>query len=285
MNKRGLRFLGYNTATAGIVQQALGSNKGLLLIAGPTGCGKSHTVERLIALRAESLERQSCIVLNLDVTPPPMTLMKSARKQNGGVKLTKSQAVFTDFDALNHDLCVIDEIRSAHHARVAIETTLMGITTIASIHAPSIPGAYYRLLSLYPDATIELNAGEIPVTVVNQRLLSVPCKHCVRKAPLSHLSAKVRRAAKEVNTTPAGLGEGCTKCLGTGRSGRVLVAEGATLTPEMRLSIGTGCAPQARAAWRENKGPALCEHAIERMRHSPHTVDAREVSLLQDEMS
>ena len=208
---------------------------GLILVSGPTGSGKTttlyaclrhlnngerkiHTIEDPIEYAVPGL-RQSQINPKADVGFPE--LLRSVLRQSP-------------------DVILIGEIRDAITAEIAIRAANSGHLVLASVHAPSAPGAVQSLLGLGANPHFLSSSLQ---GVVAQRLVRTLCASC--------------KVAFELDDSPRTFDEfrewlepgegralhgarGCHDCLQTGYSGRTGVFEVLRITRELRPLIALG---------------------------------------------
>ena len=210
---------------------------GLILVTGPTGSGKTTSLyaclrylnngERKINTIEDPIEysipglRQSQINPKLDVGFPE--LLRSVLRQSP-------------------DVIMIGEIRDPITADTAVRAANSGHLVLASLHAPSAPGAIQSMLSLgaHPHFLSNSLRG-----VIAQRLIRTLCPEC--KVPFD--LGEIPQIFEEIKPwIEPGEGQflygarGCPKCFQTGYSGRSGVFEVLKITNELRRLIGD-CRP------------------------------------------
>lgn len=124
-------------------QKLIDSTQGLLLIAGPTGAGKSTTVRALLQA-ANPLRRK---ILSLE---DPVEI-----RIPGVQQISVGEAGRMAFgDAIRAslrqcpDVIFLGEIRDKESAAAALEISLTGHLVISTVHARSLTGAVWRLIEL-----------------------------------------------------------------------------------------------------------------------------------------
>jgi len=184
----GLVELGLEGSLRARLEDALAARAGLVLVAGPSGGGKTTTLYAALAHLAQqrgdahlSLEDPVEQRLRLAGIPVDQVELDAARG------LTAEAALIA---ALRQDVDVlaVGEIRSAPEAALALEAAHTGRLVLAGLHAGSTDEAVQRLLDLGADPGV-LKATL--VAVLHQRLEPRPCPACE--------------------------GEGCAACAGLGR--------------------------------------------------------------------
>jgi type II secretory ATPase GspE/PulE/Tfp pilus assembly ATPase PilB-like protein len=205
---------------------------GLILVCGPTGSGKTttlyaclrhlnsgqrkiHTIEDPIEYEVPGL-RQSQINLKADVGFPE--LLRSVLRQSP-------------------DVILIGEIRDAITAEIAIRAANSGHLVLASVHAPSAPGAVQSLLGLGASAHFLSSSLR---GVIAQRLVRTICPSCSVAFELDDASGifeEIRAWLEPSEGRSLRGARGCSACLQSGYSGRTGVFEILRMTRELRPLI------------------------------------------------
>jgi general secretion pathway protein E len=208
---------------------------GLILVSGPTGSGKTttlyaclrhlnngerkiHTIEDPIEYAVPGL-RQSQINPKADVGFPE--LLRSVLRQSP-------------------DVILIGEIRDAMTAEIAIRAANSGHLVLASVHAPSAPGAVQSLLGLGASAHFLSSSLQ---GVIAQRLVRTLCARCKVTFELDDAPRtfdEVRDWLEPGEGRALHGARGCRDCLHTGYAGRTGVFEVLRITRELRPLIAEG---------------------------------------------
>jgi len=219
-----LRTLGLPPAVVAALERTTASDDGLLVIAGPTGSGKTTTLHALLARIARS--RRNVVSLE---DPIERVISGTSQTQiDADLGLTFATGLR---HLLRHDpdVILVGEVRDAETARLAVEAAHTGHLVLTSLHAIDAPSAITRLEEL--GVTRALVADTLRL-VVAQRLLAVPCPDCAQHARLG-----------TDTLTPDGMSgiRGCPACDGTGMRGRLAIAEHLTIDAGLRrLLRGSG---------------------------------------------
>lgn len=164
---------------------------GLCLICGPTGSGKTTTLNSTL----RELDRFGKAIYTIEDPVEYRIPYIGQVNINPAVGLDFARAVKA-FMRADPDVIVIGEIRDAETARNAIKAAETGHLVFATLHTGSIPGAINRLRDLGVEAH-ELKY--VLRSVMAQRLMRTICKSCN--------------------------GEGCPQCFDKGYAGRTIVSE------------------------------------------------------------
>jgi len=196
----------------------LKSSSGLVLVTGPTGCGKTTTlysfVDYVSAPGVKTITCEDPVEYVLDgVTQCSINL-------KAGLTFADSLKAMVRQDP---DVIVVGEIRDQEPARLAVEAALTGHMVFSTFHTEDAVGASVRLTDMgVPPFLIASTMS----CIVSQRLVRRVCPDC--RVP----AEPVREAMRYLGLTPSDLvgyelmkGEGCPNCAGTGFRGRVGVQE------------------------------------------------------------
>jgi type II secretory ATPase GspE/PulE/Tfp pilus assembly ATPase PilB-like protein len=208
---RELDEIGFEPEQSQAIKQALASAQGLILIAGPTGSGKSTTAEA--CLRHLEANRS----LKVFEIGDPVEFKNANRSQIALTKeITWKSALQAALD-FRADIIFAGEIRTAEQAKQVFEAALRAPLVVCTFHARDIATTINRLQRMGVEsyqmaATLSL--------VIAQELRRGLCQQCK-----SADEAQVARAAT------------CQNCSGTGRTGLTMIAEVLPVTPEISAQI------------------------------------------------
>lgn len=209
---------------------------GMMIVAGPTGSGKTTTLYATLSQLARP-------ELNVMTIEDPVEYVFTDINQ---IEIN-TQADITFATGLRSilrqdpDIILVGEIRDAETARIAVQSALTGHLVLSSIHATDAASALYRLL----DMGIERFLVSSALTgVVAQRLVRRMCTSC--KAPYSPPAHELAYY-KDSGGPPKRVfsaGVGCSYCAETGFRGRVGVYEILQVDDEVRYALVNGAGPQ-----------------------------------------
>lgn len=174
---------------------------GLCLICGPTGSGKTTTLNATV----KEMNRFSSAIFTLEDPVEYRIPYVGQVNVNPQLGLDFARGV-RSFMRMDPDVIIVGEIRDAETARNAVKAAETGHLVLGTLHTGSIQGAIQRLKYL------DVPAYELTYllrSVLVQRLLRVYCDEC-------H-------------------GVGCPACAGTGYAGRRIVSECAYFPSETEV--------------------------------------------------
>ena len=229
--------LGTNETLSTKIKKNISGRYGLFLVCGPTGSGKTTTVNSCL----KSLNTGEVNIMTLE---DPVEYVIDGINQ-----IEVGQEVGMDFASglrmvlrLNPDIVFVGEIRDPETARIAIQASLTGHLVISTIHSRTSVGALYRLIDLGADKYMINYALR---AILSQRLLRRLCEHCREVYTPSKEDTEVYK--KEAGKLPgAGLltGKGCDLCHHTGYKGRIGIFELLEMDEKVRELINSGASEE-----------------------------------------
>ena len=211
-----LSKLGFSKNVMTVLEEAIDKPRGMVLVTGPAGSGKSTTLYSLIA-RLNTPER------NIITIEEPMEysvdgLTQIEVKPDIGLNFAAGlRAILRQ----SPDVVMVGEIRDAQTADIAIKASLTGQLVLSTLPTNSASGAVTRLVDMGLEPF--LVASSLGV-VCAQRLCRRICDFCKKPADVKpEILKKIQHRLK------AGIvlyeGKGCEHCRGTGYKGRLGVAQ------------------------------------------------------------
>ena len=214
---RGLGDLGLNRRNLALVSDLLSRTRGIILVTGPTGAGKTTTLYSALNVLGG---RQKNI---MTVEDPVEYEFPSFRQTQVRAKagLTFATAI-RSLLRQDPDVVMIGEIRDPETAQLAVRAALSGILVMTTLHTQDTAGAMPRLMDMGVEPYLLASAV---IGVLAQRLVRKICPNC--KAPVESYPSDM--LAKAGLTPDHGItfyrGTGCDHCDHTGYRGRTGVAE------------------------------------------------------------
>lgn len=209
-------------------EELLRSSGGFILIAGPTGSGKSSTMYTMIrALNTEGVNLvtlEDPVEYKIDGVSQCQINEKIGMTFAGGLRAILRQ---------DPDIVAVGEIRDGETAEIAVRAAITGHLVLSTIHTGDAAATLDRLADVGVEPYLISSALR---GVVAQRLVRRVCPHCKREyAPSDDELALLR-----MERTPSMKfyrGEGCPLCFQTGYRGRTGVFEILLLDRELRRLI------------------------------------------------
>jgi type IV pilus assembly protein PilB len=231
-----LTELGMPKAARERYDEIVNSPYGMMIVAGPTGSGKTTTLYATLTQLARP-------ELNVMTIEDPVEYVFTDINQ---IEIN-TQADITFATGLRSilrqdpDIILVGEIRDAETARIAVQSALTGHLVLSSIHATDAASALYRLL----DMGIERFLVSSALTgVVAQRLVRRTCSSCTAPyhPPAHELAYYLESGGPPKKNFFAGVG--CSYCANTGFRGRVGVYEILQVDDEVRYALVNNAGPQ-----------------------------------------
>jgi general secretion pathway protein E len=212
-----------------VIRRLLAQPNGIILLTGPTGCGKStslycflstiNSVSRRIITIEEPVEYKLPGVLQIDVKP---------------------EIDFTFARGLRHilrqdpNVVMVGEIRDVETADIAIRAAMTGHLVFSTLHTNDAVGGITRLLDMDVEPFL---LSSVVKAFIAQRLVRTICPECAEKAeyPGEYLG-EIGFPLKEVGTKFM-RGKGCDQCRQTGYQGRAAIYEICVVTEPLRKMI------------------------------------------------
>jgi general secretion pathway protein E len=224
--------LGLNRRDAAVLQAAIRSPNGLLVVTGPTGSGKTTTLAAVLSVLNEPSRK---IVTIEDPVEYQIDGVNQVQvKTDIGLTFASTLRSLLRFDP---DTIMVGEMRDPETARIGLHAALTGHLVLTTLHTNSAAAAAPRLVDL--DVPSYLIASTLKC-VVAQRLVRKLCPHC--KTPhrdAATAAAEALRGLAEQIEVPATLWKavGCSHCGGSGYYGRLAIFEVLDVDDKIRALI------------------------------------------------
>ncbi|MGN1063076.1 MAG: ATPase, T2SS/T4P/T4SS family [Alphaproteobacteria bacterium] len=226
-----LSVLGFEPQEEEIFYRLRAVPTGIVIVAGPTGSGKSTTLQRnmISMLQERNYELNLITVEDPPEYPIPgarqMPVTNAATEELKDREFTKalSASLRSDPDAL-----MIGEIRTLAAADLAFRGALSGHNVWTTLHANSAPSILIRLKDMGVE-DFKLQDPTIMKGMLSQRLFRKICPHCripAKEKPDNPAVQRLRQAFGDIGVELSYLrGAGCKYCDFRGVRGRTAVGE------------------------------------------------------------
>ena len=269
-----LRPLGFSDEHVGLIQLLKDQPIGMNIISGPTGSGKSTTLQRVLTGELIESEGKLHVLTVEDPVEYPIPGAVQTAVTNASTEEERSRmfsAAISNSMRLDPDTIMIGEIRDGASASSALRASMTGHQVWTTVHANSAIAIIDRLVDL--GLPIAMAADHSVITgLISQRLVKLLCPRCKRKLTehIAHLPAamleRVRTAVGNNLDHVCLSGDGCSHCNGQGTIGRTVVAEVIVPDAEFYALVRAGDKIAALAYWRtELGGRSIVEHTIEKV--------------------
>lgn len=247
-------------------EHMLKANYGMIIAAGPTGAGKTTTLQ--CALRDINTPRRNVSTLE-DPVEYVVTGINHIPVIDGiGASFaTQLRAILRQ----DPDIILIGEVRDPETAKIGVQAALSGRLVLTSLHAQDAVSAIYRLFHL--DVEPHLVAASLR-GVVAQRLLRRVCRFCaVDVEPTASERLLLHRDIGD-GAPRLRRGTGCALCRGTGYRDRVAVFQVLDVNDGLRDLVAGRASRGEIAEFAQRQGMStVADEALELARRGETTVE------------
>lgn len=222
-----MQQLGLTPENRRTFESMLSRTQGMILVTGPTGCGKSSTL--YTALNWVKSPTKNIITVEDPIEYQLEGINQVQINPKAGVTFAAGLRSILRQDP---NVIMVGEIRDRETAAIALEAAQTGHLLLSTVHTNDTPSTISRLLDLGIEPFLISSAV---IGILAQRLVRKPCPSCaIPQQPSSELIEK----AGGSNQLPADgnwvVGRGCKECGETGYSGRLAIHELLLVTDEVR---------------------------------------------------
>ncbi len=185
------------------------SSSGLILVAGPTGSGKSTSLQ---AFLNKNLERNENIITVED--PVEYSIPKITQVQVNTEAGLDFAVCLRTILRQDPNIIMVGEIRDCETAKIACRAAITGHLVYSTLHTNSSIGVINRLKDMGIDNYLLVDALK---GVISQRLVRCLCKKCRKKRTITESEAKFLNIELDAKIYKA---IGCPNCNMTGYLGR-----------------------------------------------------------------
>lgn len=268
-----LRKLGFSNAHIDAIEYMKRRPTGVIIIAGPTGSGKSTTLQRVLGSIISETKGKKHIITVEDPPEYPIPGAVQTPVTNAETEEERSKEYQKAIKAamrLDPDIIMLSEVRDLPTSKLTIQAAMTGHQVWTTVHSNTGLGTFDR----FRDLGVELDLMTDPTVVAGvicQRLVKTLCPHCKKKLidQKDRYEKKHLERLMEVKLTLDNVyvqGDGCDKCANTGVQGRTVVAETIvtdnTLMKHIRNTDRMGA---INYVYKDNGNKTMLQHAIEKI--------------------
>ncbi len=208
-------------------QQMLRRAYGLIIVCGPTGSGKTTTLQVML----QELNDQTKNIISIEDPVEYKTAGVNHVQVNQKIGLGFAQ-VLRSVIRQDPDVIIVGETRDQETADIAVRAALTGHLVLTSLHTNDAPAAITRLLDMGVPSFLVASSL---IGVVAQRLVRRLCAHCAREVVYApHSPEMVALGLAMAEPLFAFEAVGCARCHQTGYKGRVGIFEIMPVGDELR---------------------------------------------------
>jgi len=227
-NKFDFSLLGLTPVAERKIRDLISQPNGIILLTGPTGCGKStslytflsmlNTMERRIVTVEDPVEHKLSGVMQIAVKPE--------------INLTFGTALRSILRG-DPNVIMIGEMRDFETSEIAIRAALTGHLVFSTLHTNDAIGGITRLIDMGVQPFLVASSVR---AFLAQRLVRLLCPHC--KKPAHHSKAFLEQAGFPMTHASRIMQlNGCDECRQTGYQGRAALFEICMVTPAIQEMI------------------------------------------------
>ncbi len=237
------RELGFTDAGNALVDKMLAHPHGIILLTGPTGCGKSTSLYTFL----KELNKTNVNIVTVE--DPIEHGINGVNQVQVNPKADMTFAAFIR-SILRQDpnIIMIGEIRDNETAQIAIRAAITGHLVFSTVHTNDAPSTIERLEDMGVDSFLLADAL---VGVISQRLVKKLCPVCRKKQatnPREMLMLGIDEPAEIYQPV------GCQYCNNTGYKGRTAVHEIMYMDEELRQLVNDKASGIEIRKTAQNKG-------------------------------
>jgi type IV pilus assembly protein PilB len=224
--------LGLSEEDSSVLQGALSKPQGMVLVTGPTGCGKTTTL--YAALNVVRSPMVNIITIEDPIEYKIEEVNQVQVNPKAGLTFASSLRSMLRQDP---NIIMVGEIRDGETAEIALQAAQTGHLVLSTLHTNDAISAVTRLLDLNMPAYLVVSSV---TAIVAQRLVRKLCS-CRNEVAMTPDQASRLRAAGIVdfgNQTYVPVG--CPNCDNTGYKGRIGIFEVLLVDEQVRGAIRGG---------------------------------------------
>ena len=270
--------LGIQGHDRAIIEDTIKSDHGLLIVCGPTGSGKTTTLNAVIGM----IDRKQWNVITAE---QPVEMRIPYAEQTSIIPPLTFDKFVEAALRQDPDYIMVGETRSPETTKAVIQAAITGHIVMTTLHTNSAPAAASRMIEMGAEPYLVADAI---TAVCAQRLMRKLCTECAIKIPVpthEELSDYGIDGMCFSGIPFIYKGGGCQQCRGSGYKGRIGIMETLRMDRDVRRIISHENADPSkiREIMKQQGGRTLFEKAIELVgKGKTGLTDALEVRTVDD---
>jgi type IV pilus assembly protein PilB len=225
-----IESLGFPKHVHEYVTEAIQRPNGILIVTGPTGCGKTTTLysfmRRVNAIDSKLLTIEDPVEYDIE------GIMQVAINEAVGMTFAKALRSFLRQDP---DIIMVGEMRDLETAQIAVQASLTGHLVLSTLHTNDASGAVTRLIDMGMEPFL---ISSTLMAVLAQRLVRTICKNCRTPfEPTEDQLSLLNLSTHDLGDKVFHYGRGCSVCNDTGYRGRKGMFELLIVSEAIRMLI------------------------------------------------
>ncbi len=191
--------------------------RGLVLVTGPTGSGKSTTLAAIVDV-ANRARKDHIITVEDPIEFVHQSQSCIVNHREVGVHTNSFSSALRGALREDPDIILVGEIRDFETADIAIKAALTGHLVLSTLHTNDAPSTIARLINMGIEPFLVSSAVRL---IVAQRLIRRLCVKCKEHAKVpAQTLIDIGFAPEEAKSVKVFEPKGCDKCNNTGYKGR-----------------------------------------------------------------
>lgn len=219
-----LEQLGYTQKQIDIIKMAMKLPFGAIIVAGPTGSGKTTTLASCMEM-VESTQKLYSIEDPVEKVVEEATQVPVNTEKEDRSFASMGRAALR----MDPDVIILGEMRDEDTAHVMVRASITGHLVLTTLHTNRATAIVTRLVDMGISPVL-LSDSSVLRCLMCQRLIAKVCQHCAIPLRSSekhqpYLADWEAVLGKDVLDKAKARGLGCVQCNRTGVGGRIVVAE------------------------------------------------------------
>jgi type IV pilus assembly protein PilB len=262
-----LEKLGLRQYELEIFRQLIRKPNGILIVTGPTGCGKTTTLysalTELNSIETKIITTEDPVEYDLD------GIIQVQMKPDIGLVFARCLRSILRQDP---DIVMVGEIRDLETAQISAQASLTGHLVFTTLHTNDAPSSIARILDLGVEPYLITATLE---GIIAQRLVRKICENCKTEfEPTEAQLMQLGLTLEEVKGKEFYYGRGCHRCNNTGYRGRTGLFEIMIFNDEIRdLIMNQASTSVLRAAAQKAGMKLLRENGLAAIYDGVTTID------------
>jgi len=219
-----LEELGYTQKQVDIIKMALKLPFGAIIVAGPTGSGKTTTLAACMEM-VESTQKLYSIEDPVEKVVEEATQVPVNTEKEDRSFASMGRAALR----MDPDVIILGEMRDEDTAHVMVRASITGHLVLTTLHTNRATAIITRLVDMGV-SPVMLSDSSVLRCLMCQRLMPTVCQKCaisLRSSPKHQANIPDWEAVlgKDIIDSARARGPGCASCHGSAVGGRTVVAE------------------------------------------------------------
>ena len=212
------------------IADAILSPNGIIVVTGPTGCGKTTTLysmlRRINAIDSKLLTAEDPVEFDVE------GIMQVQIRDAVGMTFGKALRAFLRQDP---DIIMVGEVRGLATAQISIQASLTGHLVLSTLHTNDSAGAVTRMIDMGVEPFL---ISSSLMAVLAQRLVRKICPKCRTSfEPTENQLSLMNLSPHDIGERAFSYGRGCGACNDTGYRGRKGIYELLPISEQVRILV------------------------------------------------